>query len=315
MSHDSNHQRRTFLRNTAAAVLSIGFAPLIGKSNDLSPSQSSETCDETTLDLYGQGPFYTPNAPQLVNNQLATPDEPGTRLILSGIARSLDCTSVISNMLIDVWHANEAGAYDNTGFNLRGKTYTNEVGFYQIETILPGKYLNGATYRPRHIHFRLTPPGGAMRITQLYFEGDTDIPGDAAASLSSGTYDASARIIPLVLNNEGKYEGSWDIFLNNGALAIGPDVHLEAGMLYSASPNPFTQQVDFYYGVFRQARVAIQVFNSHGLLVADLEEAVLKPEKYHAIWIPDADLPQDIYIAVLKVNDLHVHYLKLMKSV
>ena len=315
MKQGSHNHRRIFLRNSAAAALSFGFAPLIGKSHILNPSSSSETCDETTLDLYGQGPFYTPNAPQLLNNQLATADEPGTRLILSGIARSLDCTSVISNMLIDVWHANDTGAYDNTGFNLRGKTYTNEAGFYQIETILPGKYLNGASYRPRHIHFRLTPPGGAMRITQLYFEGDSDIPGDAAASLSSGTYDASARIIPLVLNNEGKYEGTWDIFLNNGALANGPDVHLETGMLYSVSPNPFTHRVDFHYGVFRQARVSIQVFNSQGVLVADIAEAHLKPEKYHATWIPDANLPQGIYIAVLKVNDLQVHYLKVMKNV
>jgi len=313
MKKGSKNHRRLFLRNTAAAVLSMGFVPIAGKSHTLGASKSNETCDETTLDLYGQGPFYTPNAPQLVNNQLASADEPGTKLILSGIARSLDCTSVIANMLIDVWHANDAGAYDNSGFNLRGKTYTNDVGFYQIETILPGKYLNGASYRPRHIHFRLTPPGGSMRITQLYFEGDTDIPADAAASVSSGTYDASGRIIPIALNSEGKYEGTWDIFLNNGALAIGSDVHLETGMLYSASPNPFTHSIDFHYGVFRSARVSIQVFNDQGLLVADLEEAPLKPEKYHATWIPDANLPQGIYVAVLKINDLQVHYLKVMK--
>jgi hypothetical protein len=55
------------------------------------------------------------------------------------------------------------------------------------------------------------------------------------------------------------------------------------------------------------------VFNDQGLLVADLEEAPLKPEKYHAIWIPDANLPQGIYVAVLKINDLQVHYLKIMK--
>ena len=305
--------RRTFLRNAALTAFTAGLAPLAGKASSLNVANENETCDETTLDLYGQGPFYTPNAPQLVNNQLATADEPGTRLILSGIARSLDCTSVIPNMLIDVWHANDAGAYDNSGFNLRGKIYTNDVGFYQIETILPGKYLNGASYRPRHIHFRLTPPGGAMRITQLYFEGDTDIPADAAASVSSGTYDASSRIIPIALNSEGKYEGTWDIFLNNGALAIGSDVHLETGMLYSASPNPFTHSIDFHYGVFRSARVSIQVFNDQGLLVADLEEAPLKPEKYHATWIPDANLPQGIYVAVLKINDLQVHYLKVMK--
>ena len=306
--------RRTFLRNSAAAALSLGIAPLVGRTNALGEAGASETCDETTLDLYGQGPFYTANAPQLVNNQLASATEPGTRLILSGIARSLDCIQTIPNMLIDVWHANDAGTYDNTGFNLRGITYTNDVGFYQIETILPGKYLNGATYRPRHIHFRLTPPGGSMRITQLYFEGDTDIPGDAAASANSGTYDAGARTIPLVLNNDGAYEGTWDIFLNNGVLSIGSDLHLERGMLYSASPNPFTNRVAFYYGVFRKARVCIQVFNVQGSRVAELEEVLLNPGKYYATWIPEPELPQGIYIAVLKVNDLQVHYLKVIKN-
>jgi protocatechuate 3,4-dioxygenase beta subunit len=314
MQTDNTNPRRSFLRNSAIAAFSLGLSPLTAKTSTSVQNKANDTCDETTLDLYGQGPFYTANAPLLVDNQLASADEPGTRLILSGIARSLDCTSLIPNMLIDVWHANDAGAYDNTGFNLRGRTFTNEAGYYQIETILPGKYLNGASYRPRHIHFRLTPPGGPMRITQLYFEGDTDIPGDAAASVSSGNYNATERIIPIALNNDGKYEGTWDIFLNDGAVTNGPDLHLDAGMLYTASPNPFTSRVDFYYGVFRQARVSIQVFNLQGALVADLEETELQPDKYHSVWIPEANLPQGLYIAVLKVNDLQVHYLRLLRQ-
>ena len=153
-----------------------------------------------------------------------------------------------------------------------------------------------------------------MRITQLYFEGDTDIPGDAAASVNSGTYDASARTIPLTINNEGKFEGTWDIFLNNGSVATGPDLHLETGMLYTATPNPFSNRVEFHYGVFRKAHVAIQVFNIQGALVAALETKHLQPAKYQTHWIPDSALPAGVYIAVLKVNELQVHYVKLVKA-
>lgn len=49
-------------------------------------------------------------------------------------------------------------------------------GFYLFETIIPGKYLNGAKYRTGHIHFKITPSGFPTLTTQLYFEGDTDIP-------------------------------------------------------------------------------------------------------------------------------------------
>ncbi|HUM45695.1 MAG TPA: twin-arginine translocation signal domain-containing protein, partial [Chitinophagales bacterium] len=205
--------RRQFLKNTALTTLSVGLLPGIVKAERNSLSQTREECNPTTLDYFGQGPFYTPDAPLIVDNQLASQTEPGTRLILSGIVQTLDCAAIIPNALIDVWHANDAGAYDNAGYTLRGITYSNVQGFYLIETILPGKYLNGSSYRPSHIHFKITPPGFPTIITQLYFEGDSDIPGDPAASITSGIYDATHRIIPLALNAAGKYEGTWDIAL------------------------------------------------------------------------------------------------------
>lgn len=57
--------------------------------------------------------------------------------------------------MIDIWQVNGAGAYDNTGFTLRGISYSNGDGFYLFETIIPGKYLNGAKYRTGHIHFKI----------------------------------------------------------------------------------------------------------------------------------------------------------------
>jgi protocatechuate 3,4-dioxygenase beta subunit len=311
MNSNKENSRRQFLRNTALASLSAGFIPVIGSA--AAPDNASGGCDPTTLDAYGQGPFYTANAPILTDNQLALANEPGTRLVISGVVRTLDCSLVIPNTLIDVWHANDAGAYDTVGYNLRGITYSNAQGFYIFETILPGKYLNGASYRPRHIHFRITPPGFPTLITQLYFEGDTDIAGDAAASVTSGTYDATKRIIPLTLNAENKYEGTWDIVVNGSATTTLPDLHLDKGMLYQATPNPFSTVVQIHYGIFEPAQVALQIFDIRGALIATLDKQYLTPQKYVAIWHPDSMLPAGVYFIALRINDLQVHYVKTMK--
>ena len=155
---NENNSRRQFLRNATITTLGVGLLPGIVKSDPKPPPAEAKACNPVTLDYYGEGPFYTANAPAITNNQLAKPTEQGTRLILSGIVQTLDCTKVIQNTSIDIWHANKDGAYDNTGYNLRGKINSNSRGFYLLETVLPGKYLNGSAYRPRHIHFKITLP-------------------------------------------------------------------------------------------------------------------------------------------------------------
>jgi len=309
----NNNSRRQFLRNTALVGFTVGLLPNLARAKNNSTNKESGGCNPTTLDYYGQGPFYTANAPQLAGNLLASPNEPGTRLIVSGVVQNLSCTAILGNTLLDIWHANDGGAYDTVGYNLRGKIYANSQGFYSFETILPGKYLNGAAYRPSHIHFKITPPGFPTLITQLYFQGDVDIPADAAASITSGTYDASHRIIPITLNVQGQYEGTWDISIDgNGNVGVA-DLHSDKGIIYSASPNPFSDLVEIRYGVFMPAKVKIQVFDMRGSLVATLDEQELLPQRYTAVWKPEGNMPGGIYFIALKLNDLQVHYLKVVK--
>ena len=311
---NNNNSRRQFLRNVAVTGLGAGLLPGILSSSPAIETVNSGGCNPVTLDYYGQGPFYLANAPIIVNDQLAQLAEPGTRLIVTGRIQTLDCTGVIANTLLDIWHANDAGAYDTTGNNLRGKAYSNAQGFYIFETILPGKYLNGSAYRPSHIHFKITPPGFSTIITQLYFQGDSDIPGDAAASITSGTYDATNRIIPIALNGQGKYEGTWDFAINgNGTLGVS-DLHLDKGIIYSVSPNPISNEVVISYGIFQPFKVNIQVFDLKGSIVASLDEKQLVPQKYQATWLPEPSLPAGVYWVALKLNDLQVHYLKILKQ-
>ncbi len=311
-----NKSRRRFIRNISLASVTVGVLPGIAKSNSFTGKgvASPLDCNITTLDYYGEGPFYTLNPPVMQDNMLADLDEPGERLIISGQVRNLDCTELISGAVIDVWHANDAGEYDNAGYNLRGITHSNSQGFYVFETILPGNYLNGSTYRPSHIHVKITPPGFDTFTTQLYFEGDEYIPEDAAASITSGVYDATHRIIPIVMNNENKYEGTWDIIVDGDGIVGNNNLHMERGMVYSAGPNPFTNQLEIKYGVFREGKVSLFVFDMHGRTVAKLEEKSLSPEKYSAIWKPSSNLPDGYYFIALKINDLQVHYLKVLKK-
>lgn len=315
MPESKENPRRQFLKNSSLAALSVAVLAKGGSAMSKGREDviQEPDCNPTTLDYYGQGPFYTSGPPMMENNQLASETEEGTRLIISGRVLNLACDQYLPNTLIDVWHADDAGAYDNDGYNLRGKTYSNEQGFYLFETIVPGKYLNGATYRPSHIHFKITAPGFPELTTQLYFEGDTSIPGDAAASITTGQYDASERIIPLTENSEGVMEGTWDIMVNGDGLDVGlNDLHLNKGVIYGISPNPFHSSIEIKYGVFNESRVGLSVYDVDGRQVASLEDQVLSAEKYTAVWQPDAYVAAGHYFIALKINDLQVNYMKVI---
>ncbi len=310
-----NNSRRQFLKNTTLAGIAIGTLSNSSRLIAEEPEKQNAECEITTLDYYGEGPFYTDNPPIKEDGQIAKENEVGQKIRISGRVTNLDCTEILSGTIVDIWHANNAGQYDNIGYNLRGKVIANEQGFYMFETILPGKYLNGNKYRPSHIHFKITPPGFPTLTTQLYFEGDTSIAEDAAASLNSGQYDASRRIIPLNDGIDGVKEGTWDIVVDGDGATTGiNDLHINKGIIYSASPNPFTDSVTIKYGVFSNSNVSLFVYDIEGRQVAKLEERYLTSEKYEATWLPEATLPSGHYFVAIKINDLQVHYLKLVKG-
>jgi protocatechuate 3,4-dioxygenase beta subunit len=188
--------RRSFLRGAAggAAVLLAGSAaascggdssesgpPDVSvppvDANPLTPDASpTPSCVETEDNILG--PYYKAGAPD--RDTLYEPGDPGVRLTLTGTVFVRDqasytpaCTPLAA-ALLDVWQANDAAVYDSAGFNYRGKIYTANDGSYTLHTIIPGHYLNGAQYRPAHIHFRVsgTTTPTELLTTQLYFEGD-----------------------------------------------------------------------------------------------------------------------------------------------
>ena len=78
-------------------------------------SGRSRFCRQASLSAHRAeilGPFYRFGAP--FRSQLAGPDEPGTRLILTGTVLSSDRRTPLPGTLIEVWQANHAGLYDTT---------------------------------------------------------------------------------------------------------------------------------------------------------------------------------------------------------
>jgi protocatechuate 3,4-dioxygenase beta subunit len=111
-----------------------------------------------------EGPFFTPKSPQRVS--LLEGGEK-TRIFVIGAVLSAQCKPV-PNALLDFWHSDELGEYDNRGFRYRGHQHADAQGRFRLETIVPAEYPG----RTRHIHVKVQAPGRRILTTQLYFPGD-----------------------------------------------------------------------------------------------------------------------------------------------
>ncbi len=122
------------------------------------------TCGKVT-ERQTAGPFFKPNSPQRVG--LLEKGTTAPVLVVGGLVLSPQCKPV-ANALVDFWHADEFGEYDNTGFRYRGHQFTDAQGRWRLETVFPGEYPG----RARHVHVNVQAPGKRILTTQLYFPGD-----------------------------------------------------------------------------------------------------------------------------------------------
>ena len=128
------------------------------------PTPDCDDGDEPTPSAT-EGPFFTPRSPE--RRSLIEPGMTGTRMVLTGLVVTQGCKPV-AGALVDFWHADDAGDYDNEGYRLRGHQLTDAEGRYRLETIVPGQYPG----RTRHFHVKVQPGGGRVLTTQLYFPGE-----------------------------------------------------------------------------------------------------------------------------------------------
>jgi len=157
--------RRRFLLGT---LLSPSVIPLLGIA--AAPThQLAATVESVETEDNWEGPFYKPGAP--LRSALLEPGMAGTPLTVTG--RVLDTSGrPLNGALLDIWQADHTGAYDNTGFRLRGRIYSDDDGRYSLRTIKPLHYGSPNDMRPAHIHVKASVENSPILTTQLYFKGD-----------------------------------------------------------------------------------------------------------------------------------------------
>ncbi len=149
----------SWLARSRATLLDYPFpGPAADRSLGLAPPLA---CTRAIPELT-EGPFYSPGTPLRTN--LREPDTSGRPLVVQGLVLAPDCRP-IGGAVVDIWHADEHGRYDNSGFRYRGHQYTDAAGAFRFETIRPVRY----TGRTPHIHVKVQGPSTPLLTTQLYF--------------------------------------------------------------------------------------------------------------------------------------------------
>jgi protocatechuate 3,4-dioxygenase beta subunit len=153
----SERTRRAFLRS------GLILPALWASARTLSPTPAWADPDDAPPSS-AEGPFFTPRSPE--RSSFRESGLPGTPLELGGRVVSTDGRP-LSRALLDFWHTDDSGHYDNDGYRCRGHQFTDADGRYVLRSIVPGAYGG----RPKHIHVKLAGDGRAL-TTQLFFPED-----------------------------------------------------------------------------------------------------------------------------------------------
>lgn len=156
--------RRTLLSIFAATAA----LPLLGRRGMAQTVPLTPECRGEGKPTIAQteGPFFTPNTP--LKRDFAADVPGGEKMLLAGHVLDTGCRPV-AGALIELWHADPAGHYDNQGYRLRGHQFADAEGRWSFATIVPALYPG----RTRHYHVKVQRQGGRVLTTQLYFPDET----------------------------------------------------------------------------------------------------------------------------------------------
>jgi protocatechuate 3,4-dioxygenase beta subunit len=171
--HDQFHPTRRRLL-AASALAATGLSFVFDEALAQQPTPECHDGDAPTV-RQGEGPFFKPRSPQRAD--LVEPASKARRVEISCQVLTRACRPV-AGALVDLWHSDERGDYDESGFRYRGHLFTDGEGRYRFRTILPALYPG----RTRHYHVKVQAPQRPVLTTQLYF------PADAAANRRDGMF-------------------------------------------------------------------------------------------------------------------------------
>jgi protocatechuate 3,4-dioxygenase beta subunit len=198
MNESSKPTRRRFLLNAGAlaAGCELSCADTV-LAQDLAPTPACHDGDEPTI-RQTEGPFFKPKSPEREN--LREPGTKGHPLELSGFVLTRRCRP-LGGAVVDLWHADDKGEYDNVGFRYRGHLITGPDGAFRFRTIVPALYPG----RTRHYHLKVQAPGSRLLTTQLYFPKEP-------ANLRDGLF--RRELLMRVADTHGGLTGRFDFVLN-----------------------------------------------------------------------------------------------------
>ena len=166
MTSPSTYGRRVFLQGlvTSGIAGALTGPPLALAQTSLAPTPACDDGDEPTPPQT-EGPFFTRNSPE--RSMLRESGTQGAPIALTGFVLTRSCRPV-PGALVELWHADASGVYDNEGYRFRGHLFTRPDGSYRFDTIVPGLYPG----RTRHFHAKYQAPDQPVLTTQLYFPGE-----------------------------------------------------------------------------------------------------------------------------------------------
>lgn len=226
-------KRRTFIKNSTLTVISISAFGALNWNG-----KYFEGNTPTTTDILG--PFYRPKSPTRSNLRLSY--SKGIPLTLRGVVFQEGGKKPIKKALVEIWHCDENQIYDNTSdeYRYRGKQKTKANGKYQFKTIIPVPYKanpnDNSSWRPAHIHLRVSVPNQQDLITQLYFKGGKHLDTDKWASHPQ----AAKRILTITKNTSNESEIIFNIIMGS-EIPLEENVYKRIEGLYEIGNENFVE--------------------------------------------------------------------------
>jgi protocatechuate 3,4-dioxygenase beta subunit len=107
---------------------------------------------------------------------MAGPNEPGTRLVVSGTVYDKTGTKPVPGLTLYAYHTDARGLYnerrENNNPRLKAHVKTDAQGRFELRTIRPASYPGGGN--PAHIHFEVVGGAGQPKqwVDSLHFSDD-----------------------------------------------------------------------------------------------------------------------------------------------
>ncbi len=231
-------KRRTFVQQASLLAFSASAFGSISWNGKNYVADSP-----TTTDILG--PFYRPNSPMRSN--IIPADSKGEVMHLTGKIFEKGGIKPMANALIEIWQCDENQHYDNTSsdYKFRGAMRTNSDGKYHFKTIVPVAYKASPTsWRPAHIHLRISSSDHQDLISQIYFKGDPHLKDD----VSSTAPEANNRILEIKKNDGGEKNVVFNIVMRE-SYAVDPGVFDKITGLYQLDKGivEFVQEGDLLF--------------------------------------------------------------------